>query len=43
MPGKPDFTALVILKTKVFGGESGPAQALGSKLGPLGVVKLNLI
>eukprot|EP00178_Gracilaria_changii_P015735 TRINITY_DN44167_c0_g1_i1.p1 TRINITY_DN44167_c0_g1~~TRINITY_DN44167_c0_g1_i1.p1 ORF type:complete len:167 (+),score=30.02 TRINITY_DN44167_c0_g1_i1:11-511(+) len=42
MPGKPDFSALVILKTKVFGGESGPAQALGSKLGPLGVNARNV-
>lgn len=38
MPGKPDFSKLVILRTKVFGGESGPAQSLSAKLGPLGVV-----
>merc|ERR1712151_64707 len=37
MPPKVDFSKLVILKIRVCGGEPGPAQALGSKLGPLGL------
>ena len=37
MPPKVDFSKLVVLQIRVCGGEPGPAQALGSKLGPLGL------
>ena len=37
MPPKVDFSLLVTLNIRVCGGEPGPAQALGSKLGPLGL------
>ena len=38
MPGRPDFTKLVTLYTKVCGGEPAPGQTMGAQLGPLGVV-----
>ena len=37
MPPRVDFSKLAILQIRVCGGEPGPAQALGSKLGPLGL------
>lgn len=40
MPGKPDFTKLVTLYTKVCGGEPAPGQTLGAQLGPLGCVSI---
>jgi len=37
MPPKVDFSKLVVLKIRVCGGEPGPAQQMGTKLGPLGL------